>query len=45
MERPLVQAATPALLQKFEATFDSYWNSSEFETYDPDRDRTGSMTR
>ena len=26
-------------MQKFGATFDSYWNSSEFETYDPDRDR------
>ena len=35
----LSKQATPALLQKFEATFDSYWNSSEFETYDPDRDR------
>ena len=35
----LSNAATPALLQKFEATFDSYWNSSEFETYDPDADR------
>src|SRR3954447_18142601 len=35
----LSKAATPALLQKFEATFDTYWNSSEFETYDPDRDR------
>ena len=35
----LSKQATPALLQKFEATFDSYWNSSEFETYDPDVDR------
>ena len=24
---------------KFEATFDTYWNSAEFESYDPDRDR------
>jgi superfamily II DNA or RNA helicase len=37
----LSKQATPALLQKFEATFDSYWNGAEFETYDPaaDRDR------
>ncbi len=35
----LSNAATPALMQKFRATFDSYWNSGEFETYDPDRDR------
>ena len=30
---------TPALLTKFRATFDTYWNDSSFETYDPDRDR------
>jgi superfamily II DNA or RNA helicase/HKD family nuclease len=35
----LSNASTPALLTKFEATFDSYWNSSEFEPYDPERDR------
>lgn len=35
----LSRGATPSLLQKFEATFDSYWNSSEFEHYDPDADR------
>jgi superfamily II DNA or RNA helicase/HKD family nuclease len=35
----LSQQATPALLQKFEATFDTYWNSSEFEKYDPELDR------
>jgi superfamily II DNA or RNA helicase/HKD family nuclease len=35
----LSKEATPALLQKFEATFDSYWNSREFETYDPESDR------
>jgi superfamily II DNA or RNA helicase/HKD family nuclease len=35
----LATAATPALLQKFRATFDSYWNSNEFEPYEPDRDR------
>lgn len=34
----LSNAATPALMQKFRATFDSYWNSSDFEPYDPDRD-------
>ncbi|HEX5087128.1 MAG TPA: DUF3427 domain-containing protein [Nocardioides sp.] len=31
--------ATPALLTKFHATFDTYWNDSSFETYDPDEDR------
>jgi superfamily II DNA or RNA helicase/HKD family nuclease len=35
----LSKEATPSLLQKFEATFDSYWNSSDFEPYDPDHDR------
>lgn len=37
----LSSTATPDLLGKFEATFDSYWNSNEFEPYDPvvDRDR------
>lgn len=35
----LSRVATPSLLQKFEATFDSYWNDSSFERYDPDRDR------
>ncbi|MFY0406916.1 DUF3427 domain-containing protein [Solicola sp. PLA-1-18] len=35
----LSTAATPSLLHKFRATFDSYWNGSEFEPYDPDRDR------
>ena len=35
----LSRAATPALLDKFRATFDSYWNSPDFEAYDPDRDR------
>lgn len=33
------RVSTPTLLQKFEATFDSYWNDSSFEPYDPDRDR------
>lgn len=35
----LSTAATPSLMQKFRATFDSYWNGSEFEPYDPERDR------
>ena len=30
---------TPSLLQKFEATFEAYWDSAEFERYDPDLDR------
>lgn len=30
---------TPALLTKFRATFDTYWNDSSFEDYDPDQDR------
>jgi superfamily II DNA or RNA helicase/HKD family nuclease len=30
--------ATPALVRKFEATFDTYWNNPEFRPYDPDRD-------
>ncbi|MFG2354089.1 DUF3427 domain-containing protein [Streptomyces sp. NPDC048521] len=32
----LSSVATPAVLNKFEATFDAYWNDSAFETYDPD---------
>lgn len=35
----LSAAATPALLGKFRATFDAYWNSPEFESYDPEQDR------
>ncbi|MFE9765650.1 DUF3427 domain-containing protein [Streptomyces sp. NPDC005808] len=34
----LSSVATPAVLNKFEATFDAYWNDSAFETYDPDHD-------
>src|SRR4029450_2546942 len=37
----LSRVGTPALLAKFEATFDTYWNDSSFETYDPERDRDG----
>ncbi|WP_286260026.1 DUF3427 domain-containing protein [Streptomyces graminofaciens] len=34
----LSSVATPAVLNKFEATFDAYWNDIAFEAYDPDRD-------
>ena len=30
--------STPHLLDKFRATFDSYWESRDFESYRPDRD-------
>src|SRR5437899_5474659 len=29
---------TPALLRKFEATFDTYWNDAAFKRYDPETD-------
>lgn len=35
----LSAVSTPPLLQKFLATFDSYWNDQTFERYDPDADR------
>ncbi len=35
----LSRIATPGLLNKFGATFDTYWNDSTFETYHPERDR------
>lgn len=35
----LSSRTTPSLLDKFEATFDTYWNSAAYEVYDPDRDR------
>ena len=35
----LSRVATPALLEKFRGTFDTYWNDASFEIYDPDRDR------
>ncbi len=34
----LSSVATPAVLDKFEATFDAYWNDIAFESYDPDAD-------
>ena len=35
----LSRVATPSLLEKVHATFDTYWNDASFELYDPDRDR------
>lgn len=35
----LSRVGTPALLEKFRATFDTYWNDPSFETYDPEHDR------
>ena len=35
----LSRVGTPSLLDKFRATFDTYWNDPSFETYDPERDR------
>ena len=35
----LSRIGTPALLEKFRATFDTYWNDPSFEQYDPDQDR------
>ncbi|MDQ3383741.1 MAG: DEAD/DEAH box helicase family protein, partial [Actinomycetota bacterium] len=34
----LSSVATPVLLAKFRATFDSYWHDPAYESYDPDRD-------
>ncbi|MDQ0617357.1 superfamily II DNA or RNA helicase/HKD family nuclease [Arthrobacter globiformis] len=34
----LSSVATPALLQKFEVTFDSYWEQRTFQPYDPETD-------
>ncbi|MGW4200463.1 DUF3427 domain-containing protein [Streptomyces sp. NPDC004726] len=36
----LSSIATPDVLRKFEATFDSYWSESAFESYHPERDST-----
>ncbi len=35
----LSSVATPQLIHKFSATFETYWNETTFESYDPDRDR------
>jgi superfamily II DNA or RNA helicase/HKD family nuclease len=32
------QAVTPGLIEKFKGTFESYWASSDYEPYDPERD-------
>ncbi len=32
------QTSTPGLLHKFTATFESYWDSPAFQSYDPDTD-------
>jgi superfamily II DNA or RNA helicase/HKD family nuclease len=34
----LSSVATPRVLDKFEATFDAYWDDPAFESYDPDDD-------
>lgn len=34
----LSSVSTPALLKKFEVTFDSYWEQRAFQSYDPERD-------
>lgn len=34
----LSQAQTPVVLEKFRATFASYWEDGQFEDYDPERD-------
>jgi HKD family nuclease len=34
----LSSVGTPALLKKFEVTFDSYWEQRAFQSYDPERD-------
>jgi superfamily II DNA or RNA helicase len=34
----LSRGDTPALLDKFAATFDTYWSDPRFESYDPERD-------
>ena len=35
----LSQVTSPDILEKFRATFDSYWEEPDFEGYDPNRDR------
>lgn len=34
----LSEVTSPDILEKFDATFDSYWQSAEYEDYDPTRD-------
>ena len=35
----LSSVATPPLMAKFSATFETYWNDTTYEGYDPDHDR------
>ena len=35
----LSQVGSPDILEKFDATFNTYWESPEYEAYDPERDR------
>ena len=35
----LSQVTSPDVLEKFDATFEAYWSSPEYEDYIPDRDR------
>jgi len=37
-EVPGTIQTSPDILEKFDATFDSYWQSAEYEDYDPARD-------
>jgi superfamily II DNA or RNA helicase/HKD family nuclease len=34
----IARPENPAVLDKFKATFDAYWNDPSFESYDPERD-------
>ena len=34
----LSQVGSPDILEKFDATFENYWQSPEYEPYEPDRD-------
>jgi len=36
----LSQVGSPDILEKFDATFDTYWESPEYESYEPIRDAT-----
>src|SRR5690606_4642055 len=42
----LAEAEQPHLIETFRATFDDYWNDSDYEDYDPgDRDQAERLTR
>lgn len=36
----LAEASSPAILQKFNATFETYWSDADYQAYDPERDRS-----